>query len=406
MTRFNRLLLMIGALVAVSVACMNAPIAPTATPYPTFTPMGGAGVVATTAPDATGGAVTVTPTPLPPSGPTNFPPNIDPLTGLPVADPNSLNKRPLLIKVSNEGPEVRPQSGWSFADHVWEYQMEGFAQTRFTAVIYGQTPQYVGSVRSARLIDIEHLVDMYGGILVFSGASSNYQHDPPGPPRVMERIRQAPWFARAMTEQLGYSDPYLVRIPDTPRPGTPYYHSLFAVPSEIWKWADQGQINQRPNLDGMAFDLIPPAGGTPTTGVVIDYPGTGPKHTWTWDEPSGKWLSATNDQPDGDFLVPNKQLGFDNVVILYIEHYQADFLEQEGDAGELYSVGLNITGDGDAVIMRNGMRFAAKWHRVNKEGMLNFTDANGATIPLKPGQTFFNCADTFYASPDIVFTPQ
>jgi hypothetical protein len=43
---------------------------------------------------------------------------------------------------------------------------------------------------------------------------------------------------------------------------------------------------------------------------------------------------------------------------------------------------------------------------VGAEGMLQFTDASGATIPLMPGRTYFNTADTIYFAPAITFTPQ
>ena len=50
---------------------------------------------------------------------TPFPLDVDPLTGLKVEDPGLLEHSPLAIKVSNS-PEVRPQSGLSSADLVFE----------------------------------------------------------------------------------------------------------------------------------------------------------------------------------------------------------------------------------------------------------------------------------------------
>jgi hypothetical protein len=403
----SKLKIIVPFLMILTVVAACAPSGPAPTPTATPQTFGAttAPVTATVPAQSDGGPAA---TPIGPYGPTGFPADVNPLTGLPVAGAEMLNRRPLLIKISNESDQVRPQSGWGFADHVWEYQMEGFAQTRFTAVYYGQTAQQVGSVRSARLIDVDHLVDMYGGIFVYSGASSNFDHEPPGPPRVAELIRQKPWFNRAVSEQLGaqFGPPLTVRIPDVPRPGVASWHTLFAVPDEIWKWAEQNDLKQKPNLEGLAFDLNPPAGGTVTTQAVIDYPGIGPKRAWQWDAARNLWLSSTDDKPDYDFLVPDQQLGFENVIFLYVPHYQADFLEQEGELGELFSVGLLLTGEGDAVIMRNGQRYTAKWYRVGTEGMLQFKDASGATIPLRPGRTYFNTADTIYFAPAITFTPQ
>ncbi|MBE0670268.1 MAG: DUF3048 domain-containing protein, partial [Anaerolineales bacterium] len=45
----------------------------------------------------------------------------NPLTGLPVADPSLLLRRPLAIKIGNSPDYVRPQSGLTLADVVYEY---------------------------------------------------------------------------------------------------------------------------------------------------------------------------------------------------------------------------------------------------------------------------------------------
>ncbi len=343
------------------------------------------------------------PTPVGPFGPSNFPADVNPLTGLVVTDPASLDHRPLLIKVSNEGPEVRPQSGLAFADHVWEYQMEGFAQTRFTAIIYSQSPERVGSVRSARLIDVEHLVDMYGGILVFSGASSNLADPPGSPPRIRELVLRAPWANRAYSEQMGDGPPMMVRIPGIPRPEVAGWHTLFAVPTEVWKQADADGVNQRPSLDGLAFDYNPPAGGAPTTEFIIDYPGSGPKHTWRYDPGSGRWLSFTSDQPDGDTLTPDQPLAFDNVVLIYAVHYEADFLED--DHVKLKSVGIELLGEGKAVLMRDGQRYEVTWRRSEPSRMIQFFDTGGNVIAFKPGTVWFNTASITYFPPEVIFAP-
>src|ERR1035437_7075608 len=115
------------------------------------------GPAATVAPTATASSPetapsTETPTPPPspsptitppfsyPSGglgPANFPAGVDPLTGLKVANPALLQRRPMLIKVSNLPRSVRPQWGLSFADIVFEYYTEE-GSTRFAAIFYGQ----------------------------------------------------------------------------------------------------------------------------------------------------------------------------------------------------------------------------------------------------------------------------
>jgi hypothetical protein len=293
---------------------------------------------------------------------------------------------------------------------MFEHYAEG-GQTRFSALFYSRGVSHVGSVRSTRLIDIEHLMDMYGGILATSGGSTKL-HDPNGPPRVIELLRAAPWGDRVISEwyvRAAYTDPYLVRDKDIPVP-----HNLFAIPAEIWKLATQKNWNEKPNLDGLAFNYVPPAGGAPTAQAIVDYPGRGPKHTWTYDKASNKWLSSTEDQgaatpeaPDMDKLT-GQQLAFDNVMIVYAQLYDADFVEEEASptlAVGLKSVHVNLAGEGQCTLLRDGIRIDGIWKRADKGGMMQFFDVNNNPLPLKPGNTWFNVVASNVARPTITFAP-
>ncbi len=128
-----------------------------------------------------------------------LPPGINPLTGQAV-DPAVLNRRPLAVKISNAPDSVRPQAGIGEADLVFEHRVEADL-TRFTAIFWTHTPPRVGSVRSARLIDLE-LMPMYGAVFAYSGASEP----------IRQRIAAAPFAARAYEgvttgEPLYYRDP-------------------------------------------------------------------------------------------------------------------------------------------------------------------------------------------------------
>jgi hypothetical protein len=122
--------------------------------------------------------VTVTPSPI-------AQPNLNALTGLTVPDASVLERRPLVVKISNAPALVRPQAGISAADIVYEHYTEG-GLTRFSAVFYSQAPQRVGSIRSARLID-NQLVPMYNGLLAFSTKACCMAHLTTG---VMSRLKR------------------------------------------------------------------------------------------------------------------------------------------------------------------------------------------------------------------------
>lgn len=69
----------------------------------------------------------------------DFPADVNPLTGLPAADPSLLEQPALLVSITHFPPEVRPQGGMSFAPWVFEYLI-ATGTTRFAAVFHGQFP--------------------------------------------------------------------------------------------------------------------------------------------------------------------------------------------------------------------------------------------------------------------------
>ncbi len=394
--RFLSLIILTAALLALT-ACGGQPTA-TATPtprLPTAIPLSPTPLVRLDA--------TATPLPAGPQetryGPDNFPANVDPLTGLTVDDPSVLDRAPLLVKVSNETEDVRPQSGLSYADHVWMYQMEGWGQTRFTAVFYSRAPEFAGPVRSVRLIDTDNLLPMYDGLIVMSGCSVG----------MCTIIKYAPWIQRVFTDDgLGY----LVRKPGVPHDYTRGWETLYALPDQLWQAADKRQVNNKADLTGLVFDSTPPAGGTATTEMAIDYPGKGTKQTWRYDAASARWLSSQEMQnaadpqesADTDYLT-GQQLAFDNVVIVYAEFYLANFIEDQ--TNQLLSIGPILTGSGAAVLLRDGQRYDITWKRDDPEKLLQFYGADGNLIAFKPGTTWFNVASVRQDQypPAVTFSP-
>jgi hypothetical protein len=85
-------------------------------------------------------APTVTATAEETSAPTiEFPPGINPLTGLPVSDSKLLKTPALLVSISHFPATARPQAGLSFAPYVFEFYItEG--TTRFLTAFYGEFP--------------------------------------------------------------------------------------------------------------------------------------------------------------------------------------------------------------------------------------------------------------------------
>lgn len=344
-------------------------------PTPTKTPV----------PVVTGGEADATPapfhTPTPDviaAGPDSYPPGTNPLTGLPVDDPKSLDRRPLAIVVSNSPPDfTRPQAGLGSADIVYEYFAEGHV-TRYTAIFWTNTPELVGSVRSCRPIMLE-ITLMYDALWACSGSSSG----------VAELLAESPNIRWLINGQ-HYGEPYLRRIFDENIAVVPEApHNLFAVPSAIWDWAEEKGYNDPPDLRGMAFHSQPPAGGVVATALEVDYKGAGFTPRWEYDAASGTYLRFDEGKPYVDNLT-KEQLAFENVIVVASQEIITDIVEDPSGATALVQ---QIWGNGPLTVFRDGMRYEGTWQRPTRDDILTFQDLNGNPMLLKPGKTWVHVID-------------
>ncbi len=346
---------------------------PTLTPTDTLVPSATATLTATA-------TITLTATPAA-YGPTNFPANIDPLTGLPVADPTLLNRRPVMIKVSNFPSSGRPHAGLSFADIVFDYGIDS-GTNRFLALYYGQDSNKVGPIRSGRYVDAD-LVPMYQGILGY--ASAWYLE--------LDKILSV-LGNRAFMEGTN-SCPAICR--DTTLSKTPTVTNLFADTAALTTYAAaHGVTQQRYNLDGMAFNETPPANGKPGTFLTVSY---GPNNLadWRYDTTTGKYLRWIEERgADGTVvldttgkvtMIPlvdrdtNNQLAFSNVIILYANYIKDFEAVYEIPIASSYSYQR-------ALIFRNGQEYEALWKSVGPNNPIQFFTPDKQPFPLQPGNSW------------------
>lgn len=322
-----------------------------------------------------------TPTEIPPTlapppvavegsiGPYTFNANVNPLTGLEVADPGLLDHRPIVTKISNAPPLVRPQSGIGQADLVFEHYAEG-GLTRFSAVFYSQLPDRVGSIRSARLIDYE-LVPMYQALLAYSGASNGMN----------ALIAGGDFFERTYMG-IQYGLPYYYRDDTIPVP-----HNMFTNLASLSRLATEEGLNARPNLDGMAFlgDPPPNADGDANT-IDIRYVAT--RVQWEFDSQFGLYRRISDGLPHYDANT-EQQVTADNVVILFAHHEYSDIAESEWQGNVSYGVLIKLWFEGDAILFRDGRQYRGRWLRPTREDMIQLRTRDGELLYFKPGNTFF-----------------
>lgn len=318
-------------------------------------------------------------------GPDNFPFFINPLTGLLVGDTDLLDRRPMAIKVTNHPRYVRPQSGLSKADIVYEYYMEE-GIPRFIAVFYGQDAEKVGPVRSGRLFD-EHIFRMYDALFVFGNADT----------RVMDYFTTLEKHrVNSLVVESNYDHDQVCGV-DPPNRlcrdrEIESYNNMFANTVELENYYDRVFGNYRPDLTGMMFTTRVPLSNHLGLNIRVRYslivygfweflPETGKymrfQETQDYSSAARESYAPLLDDMTGD------QIAADNVVVLIVPHEYYT----KTDRSEIYKIFLQ--GRGRAIVFRDGFSYEAEWIRPRNGGVLRLYTPDGNPFPLKPGTTWF-----------------
>jgi hypothetical protein len=334
---------------------------PTLTPTPTQTP-----------------TPTLTPTPVI-YGPTNFPVNIDPLTGLPASDQKLLERRPVAVKV-NIIPRSsnRPPWGLSFADIVYDYYHNG-GYSRFHAIFYGNNASLVGPIRSGRLLDYD-LVHMYKSIFAYGSADV----------LINQRFFNSDFSDRLILEGNPSPCPPTAANPMCRYEPTTYDLMLGDTAAMSAYATANGVDNSRQNLDGMVFNPTIPTGGVDGKQLYVRY--SGDNYTrWDYDAATGKYLRFQDnvfDTGQGEEYAPltdrlnNQQISASNVVVILARH---EFYQQPPNE----IIEIQLSDSGTAYAFRDGQMFKVKWSRPNTNSVLTLTYEDGTPFPYKPGTTWF-----------------
>jgi hypothetical protein len=317
-------------------------------------------------------------------GPDTYPPGTNPLTGLAVEHPENLNRRPIMIKIDNYPPDIRPQSGLQAADMVWETLLSG-GVTRFSAIFWSEDFDHIGPVRSSRLLDFE-LVRAYRALFTYSGMAQG----------TLDRLRADPL---ALSRAVGGSGPCppLCRFP---KDGVAFEHTLFANTAGLRDLAVKMKRDVTPEpVYGMAFEEQPPA-GAPTNSITIAYNAT--KVDWAYDAASGRWLRSQDGKPHFDALT-GTQLSADNVLVLEAEHIEQPVVSDGYWGPPNFAFTVNLTGKGRIYLFRDGEYIEGEWRRPTEQDALTYYDLQGNPLPFKPGKTFVNLVPRWRNGYELVF---
>lgn len=297
---------------------------------------------------------------------------INPLTGLPSADAALLERKPVMVKVSNYPQAGRPHAGLSFADMVFDYYI-GSGTNRFLALYYGQDSPKIGPLRSGRRVDVQ-LVTLYEGILAYGSADEDTD--------------------AILVQALGERAISYLEAPYPAFDGTDTHSvvGVFANSAAISQFAKENGIDDgsAPSLPGMVFSQEVPQDGKPAENVLIlfNYYNRG---EWRYDATSRqylRWIEEVDEENPEEFTmiplvdrVTNQQLAFDNILVLF-----AEYIEYAPSVHDVM-VSSNTQGE-QAVFFRNGQCFQGSWKIASDSDPIQFFDQLGNPFVLKPGKTW------------------
>ncbi len=294
--------------------------------------------------------------------------NLNPLTGLPVSDPEILQRHPVMVKLANWPREERPQAGLSQADIVFEYYI-GHQMNQFLAIYYGEEVQVVGPVRSGRLVDAQ-LGNFYQGFLVYANA---------------ELAADEILFEDLGSRALKFGD-----LPCPPLCGGADTSSgdAFIDTAALTSYLQQnGLESDPPDLTGMTFQVDPPTGEGPGHTLQVSYADFSIMQ-WRYDEECQSYVLWTeSESADGLTLSPltdrnnDQGIRFDNIVVLYATY--------KSYTDSLHDVLLTDQEGYQAMMLfRDGRVSYGSWRTPAFDKPIVFETPEGEVLNLKPGRTW------------------
>ncbi|MGA9190857.1 MAG: DUF3048 C-terminal domain-containing protein [Anaerolineales bacterium] len=294
---------------------------------------------------------------------------LNPLTGLPVHQPETLGLAPLLISVTEFPPSARPQAGLSLASQVWETSI-GEGMSRFLAVYYGDyvdafkktfqahpnQPGYafaIGPIRSGR-VGWETIKTFYpDGLLITRFAS----------PEVAVQLTNLLTVYARDPKDVNSAGLTLSEL-EALAPPTIEPNSMMALP----------------------FGSTVPSGGNSGLDLKLIY-NLYDQILWRYDPKTGRYLRSQDPGDGSGDLVPlvdrltGETLGADNIVVLFANH------TYENLAGTILKIRLLYLDRQPGLLLRDGRWYAIQWSTLKQNLMVQ--DQSGRPIALKPGQTYF-----------------
>ena len=283
-----------------------------------------------------------------------------------VVDKGRENLTPVAVTIDNHF-DSWPNYGLSGASVVYETCVEGSA-TRFLAIY---TPEKdsgelakIGPIRSTRPYFVE-LAKEYGALLAHSGGS----------PAGLKRIEE---LGVSNLEEIAWWGPdYFWRVYSRPAP-----HNLFTSSDNLAHGVVDWQLKDKmPDYQAWQFNVQIKTNNSETANKIkIKFSAADVYNAaYEYGTTTQSYLRFQGNEKQIDAL-NNKQLAVQNVVIQFVP--QEVVLDNEG------RIKLNLIGQGNAWIFRDGLIIRGNWQKSDYNSRTIFYDETGNEIKFKPGNTW------------------
>ena len=288
---------------------------------------------------------------------------LSPIAGL---DCEYRDRRPVAVMLASD-PETRPLSGIGQADLVVEMPVTPNGITRMMAVYQCQTPNEIGSIRSAR----GDFIPLAGGFeSLYAHWGGEYDALEQLDRRVIDNV-----------DALKYEGTTFYRKTTIPRP-----HNGFSTISRIFDRAIALGYDLNKNFSGYLHSDAPPIRNLSNIAntVTLNYPATY-NAVWTYDAITNSYLRARGGGAEVDRNT-GEQVRAQVVIVMHTA---------SGNIRGQY-ISVNTTGQGTAEVYQNGIRIDGTWKKdpTQLNSKLFFYDASGKEIPFVSGTIWIEIATT------------
>jgi hypothetical protein len=276
------------------------------------------------------------------------------------------NKQILVVKIDDTNA-AHPQIGIEDADLVYVEQVEG-GLTRLAAIYTSKLPPLIGPIRSARISDIE-LLAQFGRVgFAYSGAQS----------------KMRPVIAEANLENLSAErNPPSIYGKDPNRIGPV---DMILKPELL---LERANANPKIRIETATASVFAfgdaPKGETNTAIAKIKWPSA--KYELRWDSANEKWLIYFNEKPN--MAANGEHLYADTAIIQIVSITPSIYGDKFGEITPF----SKTTGNGKAVMLRDGFSYQISWQRNLETDVTTWKSEDGDVANFKPGRTWIFLTD-------------